>query len=112
MAVVHCKRRNEPVDVEATAITTAGIALEAQEHGDRMVLEVTATDACTVTVCAGDGEVWGGLEDLSIVFTAAGKKAVCLDTARFKFMSGNNKGCIVLKASAASKATATLFVGC
>ena len=112
MAVVHCKRRNEPVDVESTAITTAGVALEAQEHGDRMVLEVTATDACTVTVCAGDGEVWGGLEDLSIVFTTAGKKAVCLDMARFKFMSGDNKGCIVLKASAASKATATLFVAC
>lgn len=112
MAVVHCKRRNELVDVTSTPITVAGIALEAQEHGDRMVLEVTATDACNVTVCAGDGEVWGNLEDLVIEFKAAGKKAVCLDTARYKYVSGENKGCIVLKASVASKASATLFVGC
>ena len=112
MAVVHCKRRNEPVDVTSTPITVEGIALEAQEHGDRMVLEVTATAACTVTVCKGDGEVWGNLKDLSIVFSGAGKKAVCLDTARYKFVSGENKGCIVLKASDASKASATLFVAC
>lgn len=112
MAVVHCKRRNELVDVTSTPITVAGIALEAQEHGDRMVLEVTATAACTVTVCKGDSEVWGNLEDLAITFSGAGKKAVCLDTARFKFVSGSNKGCIVLKASEASKASATLFVGC
>lgn len=112
MAVTHCKRRNVAVDIAQTAITTTGIALEAQEQGDRMILMVTATAACNVTVKAGDAEVFGNLEDLTIPFTGAGSKAVCLDTARFKFVSGTNKGCIVVAADVASKATATLLVGC
>jgi hypothetical protein len=112
MAVTHCKRRNEVVDVTTTDVTTTGIALEAQEQGDRMILMLTASAACTVTVKAGDAEVWGGLEDLSIPFAAAGSKAVCLDTARFKYVSGDNKGCIIVAADAAGKAKATLLVGC
>ena len=112
MAVTHCKRRNVVVDVEKTDVTTAGIAIEAQEHGDRMVLLLVASAACTATVVAGDGEVFGGLEDLTISFTAAGEKAVCLDTARFKFVSGPNKGCILVKADAASKLKATMIVAC
>ena len=112
MAVTHCKRRNEVVDVTTTDVTTAGIALEAQEQGDRMILMLTASAACTLTVKAGDAEVWGNLEDLTITFSAAGSKAVCLDTARFKFVSGVNKGCIVVAADEASKAKATLLVGC
>lgn len=112
MAVTHCKRRNEVVDVTNTDVTTNGIALEAQEHGDRMILMLTASAACTVTVKAGDAEVWGNGEDLTITFSAAGSKAVCLDTARFKFVSGDNKGCIVVAANAAEKAKATLLVGC
>ena len=111
MAVTHCKRRNVAVDVAQTAITTTGIALEAQEQGDRMILMVTATAACNVTVKAGDAEVFGNLEDLTIPFTGAGSKAVCLDTARFKFVSGVNKGCIVVLADN-SNAKATLLVGC
>lgn len=112
MAVVHCTKRNEVVDVTSTAVTTAGIGLEAQDHGDRMLLLLTATAACTVTISAGDAEVFGGLEDLSISFAAAGNKVVCLDTARFKFVSGGNKGKIVVKADVAGKATAALLVAC
>lgn len=112
MAVTQCKRRNVAVDVVKTDVTTAGIAIEAQEHGDRMALLLTASGACTATVLAGDGEVFGGLEDLTITFDAAGEKAVCLDTARFKFVSGENKGCIVVKADADSKLKATMIVAC
>lgn len=112
MAVTKCVKRNEAVDVVETAVTTAGIAIEAQDHGDRMVLLLAASKACTATIAAGDAEVWGGLEDLTIAFEAAGSKAVCLDTARFKFVSGENKGKIVVKASAADSLKATLLIGC
>lgn len=112
MAVTHCTKRNEAVDVVETAVTTAGIAIEAQDHGDRMVLLLAASKACTATIAAGNAEVWGGLEDLSIEFAGAGSKAVCLDTARFKFVSGENKGKIVVKASAADSLKATLLIGC
>lgn len=112
MAVTHCKRRNVAVDVVKTPVTTAGIAIEAQDHGDRMVLLLVASAACTATIAAGDGEVFGGLEDLTITFAAAGEKAVCLDTARFKFVSGNNKGKILVKASVADKLQATMIVAC
>ncbi len=112
MAVTHCKRRNIAVDVTTTAVTTEGIALEAQEQGDRMILLLEATSACKLTVKAGNAEVFGNLEDLTIPFDGEGSKAVCLDTARFKFVSGENKGCIVVAADAANKATATLLVGC
>ena len=112
MAVTHCKRRNVAVDVVKTDVTTAGIAIAAEEHGDRMILLLVASAACTATVVAGDGEVFGGLEDLTITFDGAGEKAVCLDTARFKFVSGDNKGKIVVKADAASKLKATMMVAC
>ena len=112
MSVTHCKRRNVAVDVQKTDVTTAGIAIEAQEHGDRMVLLLTASAACTATIVAGDGDVWGNLEPLEVKFDAAGDKAVCLDTARFKFTSGENKGKIVVKADAASKLQATMIVAC
>ncbi|MBQ9113905.1 MAG: hypothetical protein IJY05_03175 [Clostridia bacterium] len=112
MAVTKCIKRNEAVDVVETAVTTEGIAIEAQDHGDRMVLLLTASAACNATIVAGDAEVWGGLEDLTIKFTAAGSKAVCLDTARFKFVSGDNKGKIVVKANAADSLKATLLIGC
>lgn len=110
--MTKCLKRNEAVNVEETAVTTAGIAIEAQDHGDRMVLLLTASSACTATIVAGDAEVFGGLEDLTITFSGAGSKAVCLDTARFKFVSGENKGKIVVKASAASALKATMIVGC
>lgn len=110
--VVQCTKRNEAVDVASTSVTTAGIALEAQDHGDRMLLLLTATAACVITIPAGDAEVFGGLEDLKITFSGAGSKVVCLDTARFKFVSGENKGKILVKADAASKATASMLVAC
>lgn len=116
MAVTHCKRRNVAVDVVKTDVTTAGIEIEAQEHGDRMILLLTAaavTDGCTATIVAGDGEVFGGLEDLVVSFpSTGGEKAVCLDTARFKFVSGAHKGKIVVKASVADKIKATMIVAC
>ena len=112
MAVTHCKRRNVAVDVVKTDVTVGGIKIEAQEHGDRMALLLTASAACDATIVAGNGEVFGGLEDLKISFSGAGEKAVCLDTARFKFVSGANKGCIVVKASADSKLKATMIVAC
>ena len=112
MAVTQCVKRNEAVDVVETAVTTAGIAIEAQDHGDRMVLLLTASAKVDATIVAGDAEVWGGLEDLTIGFAGAGSKAICLDTARFKFVSGDNKGKIVVKASEADKLKATLLIGC
>lgn len=112
MAVTHCKRRNVAVDVAKTEVTTAGVAIEAQEHGDRMALLLTATGAVDATIVAGNGEVFGDLEDLKISFSGAGEKAVCLDTARFKFVSGDHKGCIVVKASDNSKLKATMIVAC
>lgn len=112
MAVVHCTKRNEAVEVTSTAVTTTGIGLDAQEHGDRMLLLLNATAACTITVVAGDAEVFGGLEDLKITFGSAGSKVVCLDTARFKFVSGENKGKILVKADSAGKATASMLIAC
>lgn len=112
MSVIECKKRNEAVDVTATAVTTTGIALSAQDHGERMILLLMATGECTVTIPAGDAEVWGGLEDLTITFTGAGNKAVCLDTARYKFVTGANKGSIVVKANEANKVSAALLVSC
>ena len=112
MAVTKCIKRNEAVDVVETAVTTAGVAIEAQDHGDRMVLVLTASKACAATIVAGNADVFGGLEDLAITFNGAGGKAICIDTARFKFVSGENKGKIVVKASEGSAVKATLFVGC
>lgn len=112
MSVTQCTKRNVAVDVATTPLTTTPIKIAAQDKGDRMLLLLTATAACTVTVAAGNAEVFGNLGDLAITFSAAGSKAVCLDTARYKFVSGENKGCILVKASKTETAVASMLISC
>lgn len=112
MSVTQCTKRNVAVDVATTGLTETPTPIEAQDKGDRMLLLLTATADCTVTVVAGNAEVFGNLGDLSIEFSGAGSKVICLDTARYKFVSGENKGCILVKASKKDTAVASMLISC
>jgi len=68
----------------------------------RTLIVMTTTDAGTLTVNKGDGIQADA--DLAVVFSAAGTKAICVESGKYLITSGDNKGKI--------KITGTGTVGC
>lgn len=92
--------RNEIVNLELTALTAATetpVAFDQKDDQTILVLANSGTSAVDVTIKAGNG--LQGVNDLT-VSVKAGANAIKLESGRFKFVTGVNKGKIVLKAAA------------
>lgn len=86
--------RNEIVKAELTALTASTAkAIEWSENDNKMILVINATTATTLTVKAGNGIQ--GVADLTLN-VPVGVSLVKLESGRFKNVSGENKGKIVV----------------
>lgn len=86
--------RNEIVKAELTALTASTEkAIEWSENDNKMILVVQATTATTLTVKAGNGIQ--GVADL-VLTVPVGISLVKLESGRFKNVSGDNKGKIMV----------------
>lgn len=98
MADIKVLKTERHTGAQATmvALTTAGKTLDFTGKDDKIaiILQNTGSSAVDVTVEAGNG--LQGVTDIK-VSVPAGIKVVRLDSGEFKKVSGDNKGCIVLK---------------
>ena len=93
--------RNTPAKVTTTSLsanTATPIAWDEDDNKSILVVNNTGSSAATLTVLAGNG--LQGVADLAVSIPA-GINLLKLESGRFKNISGDNKGKIVLKASAA-----------
>ena len=89
--------RNELATVTLTKLTAdTEQAIAWEENDERMTLVVVATTATTLTVKAGDGIQGAGDLTLDV---GVGTHLLRLDSGRFKVLTGDNKGCIVVKSA-------------
>lgn len=92
--------RNELANVKLTALTAATetpIAFDQKDDQAVLVLNNTGSSPATVTIKAGNGIQ--GVND-EVLTVPAGINLIKLESGRFKFVTGDNKGKIVLKAAA------------
>lgn len=86
--------RNEIVKADLVALTkNTEKAIEWSENDNKMILVINATAATTLTVKAGNGIQ--GVADLTLT-VPVGVSLVKLESGRFKNVSGENKGKIVV----------------
>ena len=91
---MELKMRNELATVELEALTAdTEKAVEFTERDDKIVLVVVATAATTLTVKAGNSIQ--GVADLNLT-VPVGTSLLKLESGRFKNVSGENKGKIVV----------------
>lgn len=89
--------RNNIATVELTALTAnTEKAIKWDENDQKMILVVQASSTTTLTVKAGNGIQ--GVADL-VLTVPVGVSLVKLESGRFKFVSGDNKGNIVVKSA-------------
>lgn len=87
--------RNELATVTLEKLTAnTATALEWAERDDKMILVISATSATTLTVKAGNGIQ--GVADLALT-VPVGTNLVKLESGRFKNVTGENKGKIVVE---------------
>lgn len=92
--------RNEIAKVEMTALTAkSDKAIEWKEGDDKMILVIQAEAATTLTVKAGNGIQ--GVADHTLT-VPVGISLIKLESGRFKNVSGDNKGKIIVNAAAAA----------
>lgn len=93
--------RNDIATPELTALTAnTEKAIEWSENDDKMILVVNAANATTLTVKAGNGIQ--GVCDLTLN-VPVGVSLVKLESGRFKFVTGENKGKIVVVSAGTPK---------
>lgn len=93
--------RNDIATPELEALTAnTEKAIEWSENDDKMILVVNATAATTLTVKAGNGIQ--GVCDLTLD-VPVGVSLVKLESGRFKFVTGENKGKIVVVSTGTPK---------
>ena len=107
MAIVNVKKQSTGKPNNATAYTYQTVAandvvkIEANYKDLHTVVHVLGSAAGTITVKAGNG--YAGVNDYAFAVGNGEYKAVVLDSARFMNVTGADRGCIVLEASAACK---------
>lgn len=92
--------RNEIANVKLSALAAATetpVAFDQKDDQTVLVLNNTDSTAKTVTIKAGNGIQ--GVND-EVLTVPAGINLIKLESGRFKFVTGDNKGKIVLKAAA------------
>lgn len=93
--------RNDIATPELTALTAnTEKAIEWSENDDKMILVVNATAETTLTVKAGNSIQ--GVCDLTLT-VPVGVSLVKLESGRFKNVSGENKGKIVVVSAGTPK---------
>lgn len=93
--------RNDIATPELTALTAnTDKAIEWSENDDKMILVVNATAETKLTVKAGNGIQ--GVCDLTLD-VPVGVSLVKLESGRFKFVTGENKGKIVVVSTGTPK---------
>lgn len=91
--------RNVPVKITTTSVTAATpVEWVGGDHKAVLVINNTGSSAATVTVLAGNG--LQGMSDL-VISVPAGINLLKLESGRFLNVSGDYKGKIVIKSSAA-----------
>ena len=103
--------RNDIATPTLTALTANAVrAIEWPESDEKMVLVVqnTASSDATLTVKAGNG--LQGVVDLTLTVPKQAVSLVKLDSGRFKNVSGENKGKIVVVSATALSVGAAAMV--
>ena len=72
-----------------------------------LVLENTNTSVEKVTIKAGTA--WAGVANKEIEIPASGKSLLRLEGAKYKHVSGEDKGCVVIVPATASKIKVTAY---
>ncbi len=72
-----------------------------------LIIENTNTSVEKVTVKAGTA--WAGVADKEIEVAASSKALIRLEGAKYKQVSGDNKGCVVIIPTTASKVKVTAY---
>lgn len=89
--------RNEIATPELTAlVASADTPIEHNDRDDKTILVISAGSACKLTVKAGNGIQ--GTADMT-VDVPKGISLLKLDSGRFRNVSGDNKGKIVLNST-------------
>ena len=83
--------------VAATTVTSEGLAVPYNHDCQRMLLLIGGAEA---TVKAGDG--LQGTTDLVVPFESGKTKALVIESGKFKFHTGENKGCVVITGTGAT----------
>lgn len=112
ITVQKLEKYNEPAVAKAnTAMAealdgAAGAKIKWDERDDKMLVLIqnTATSEQTATIKAGDGIM--GVCDLSVTIAASSYTFVALDSARFKWVSGENKGHVLVTGASSIKVAA------
>lgn len=89
---------NEPVETTAAATLTADGATVDYDHDDQRILLLIGT--ADVTIKAGDG--LQATEDLLVEFESGKTKAVVIESGKYKFHTGENKGKIFISGNGAT----------
>ena len=101
---IKCKEY-EAVEVTYTALTTAYKTFDftGVDENSLILVNNAASSATTLTIKQGNGI--GGVVDLELSIPAGKLVALQLNSQEFKSVTGEDKGCISAKASAASALT-------
>ena len=92
--------RNEPAPMEMKSLTAkTDTPIEFDQKDDQVVLAIAGTAGTTITIKAGNG--LQGVND-EVITLSSELTLIKLESGRFKNVSGENKGKIVLNASAAA----------
>lgn len=101
ITVVKTARPNEAKTFTFTALATSDTVVVPCDFKDEhtMLIFLGGTNASTVTIKAGNG--YNGVNDEAIEVPAGGYVAMTIDSNRFKNVSGDYKGSVVIGVSAA-----------
>lgn len=91
---------NTALFVAVDAADGAEFAMHGRDDKTLLLVQNSATSEGTVTVKAGNGIQ--GVNDLSIAVPASSTTALVLDSGRYKNVSGNDRGKVVVLGSAAT----------
>jgi hypothetical protein len=80
------------------------VDFDARDNKILLLLQNSASSESTATIKAGNG--LGGVNDLVITLPASSFVTLALDSSRFKFVTGENKGKIHLTGAATIKVAA------
>lgn len=90
------------VEVTYTALNTAYKTFDFTGVDENSLILANNTGSSAVTLTIKQGNGIGGVVDLEIEVAAGKLVAIQIDSQEFKSVTGDDKGCISVKASAAS----------
>lgn len=101
ITLTRTKRPNESANFTFTSLATSDKVIVPCEFKDEhtMLLFLGGNSTSTVTIKAGNG--YAGMNDEVFEVPASGYTAITIDSSRFKNVTGDQKGCLVLSVSAA-----------